>query len=126
MIVIDTSALMAIVLDAPEADRCEQALLRESDLAISAVTLSEALIVAGRRDRGGEMSALLDGLSLKVIPTSEAVARRVAETYSRWGKGNHPAHLNWGDCFSYVAARDHGCPLLYVGDDFAQTDLVSA
>jgi ribonuclease VapC len=115
MIVIDSSALMAIVLDEPEADRCGQALLSEPDLVISAVTLSEALIVAGRRDRGAEMSELLDGLPLDIIPASEAIARRVAETYSRWG-----------DCFSYVTARDRGCPLLYVGDDFARTDLVAA
>lgn len=126
MIVIDSSALMAIVLDEPEADRCGQALLSEPDLVISAVTLSEALIVAGRRDRGAEMSELLDGLPLDIIPASEAIARRVAETYSRWGKGRHPACLNWGDCFSYVTARDRGCPLLYVGDDFARTDLVAA
>jgi ribonuclease VapC len=114
------------VLDEPEADRCERALLGSLDLAISAVTLSEALIVAGRRDRGEEMAALLEGLALDIIPTSEAVARRVAQAYARWGKGQHRARLNWGDCFSYVTARDHDCPLLYVGDDFAHTDLVSA
>jgi ribonuclease VapC len=126
MIAVDTSALIAIVLDEPDADRCEQALLNEAELVISAVTLSEALIVAGRLDRSEEMSALLDGLPLDIIPASEAFARRVAAAYERWGKGRHPARLNWGDCFSYVAAWDRGCPLLYVGDDFTKTDLASA
>jgi ribonuclease VapC len=126
MIVVDTSALMAIVLNAPEADRCERILIGEPDLAISAVTLSEALIVAGRRGRSDAMAELLAGLALDIVPPSEAVARRVAAAYSRWGKGYHPAGLNWGDCFSYVAARDRECPLLYVGEDFARTDLSAA
>jgi ribonuclease VapC len=126
MIVVDTSALMAVILDEPEADRCERVLLSEPDLAISAVTLSEALIVAGRRGRSEAMAEFLDGLALDVIPASEAVARRVGLAYARWGKGNHPAHLNWGDCFSYVTARDNDCALLYVGDDFTRTDLIAA
>lgn len=117
---------MAIVLNESEADRCEQVLIREPDLTISAVTLSEALIVAGRRDHGDAMAELLGGLALNVVPASEAVARRVGVAYVRWGKGNHPARLNWGDCFSYVTARDHDCPLLYVGDDFVKTDLTAA
>ncbi len=126
MIVVDTSALMAIALDESQADRCEHVLLNEPNLAISAVTLSETLIVAGRRGVGKAMALLLEGLDLEVVPVSEAFARRVAETYARWGKGHHRAALNWGDCFSYVAARDRDCPLLYVGDDFAQTDLAAA
>jgi len=126
MIVVDTSALMAIVLDEPQADRCEAVLLSEVDVAISAATLSEALVVAGRRGVDEATGALIDGLALKVVSVSQAFARRVAETYSQWGKGCHPARLNWGDCFSYVTARDHDCPLLYVGDDFARTDLTAA
>lgn len=126
MIAVDTSALMAIVLDEPEADRCEHVLLNAPDLVISAVTLSEALVVAGRRGAAEEMTLLLDGLAPQIIPVSEAIARRVAEAYALWGKGRHPARLNWGDCFSYVTARDQGCALLYVGDDFSRTDLVAA
>lgn len=68
----------------------------------------------------------VDTSALMVVPVSEGVARRVAEAYALWGKGRHPARLNWGDCFSYVTARDHGCALLYVGDDFSRTDLVTA
>jgi len=126
MIAVDTSALMAIVLNEAEKPRCVAVLAVETDAAISAGTLSEALVVAGQRGVAEQMAALIDGLALTIVPVSEAFARRVAEAHARWGKGNHPARLNWGDCFSYVNARDHGCPLLYVGDDFAKTDLVAA
>jgi ribonuclease VapC len=60
---------------------------------------------------------------LTVTPVTAATARRVAEAYRLWGKGVHPAALNFGDCFSYVVARDHACPLLYFGEDFSKTDL---
>jgi ribonuclease VapC len=126
MIAVDTSALMAIVLREPAMQRCVAALSVDTEAMISAGTLSEALVVAGRRGVAEQMAALVEGLALTVVPVSEGVARGVAETYSRWGKGQHPARLNWGDCFSYVTARDQGCPLLYVGDDFARTDLASA
>jgi ribonuclease VapC len=126
MIAVDTSALMAIVLREPAMQRCVAALSVDTEAMISAGTLSEALVVAGRRGVAEQMAALVEGLALTVVPVSEGVARGVAETYSRWGKGRHPARLNWGDCFSYVTARDQGCPLLYVGDDFARTDLASA
>lgn len=126
MIAVDTSALMAIALDESEADRCEGVLLNQPDTLISAATLSEALVVASRRGVGEEMAILLHGLAPTIVPVSEGVARRVAEVHALWGKGRHPARLNWGDCFSYVTARDHGCPLLYVGDDFSQTDLLAA
>jgi hypothetical protein len=58
--------------------------------------------------------------------TSPAAARRVAAAYARWGKGNHRAALNVGDCFAYEVAKHHACPLLYVGRDFARTDVRSA
>uniref|UniRef100_B0T8G6 Ribonuclease VapC n=1 Tax=Caulobacter sp. (strain K31) TaxID=366602 RepID=B0T8G6_CAUSK len=126
MIAVDTSALMAIVLKEPAMPRCVAALAVDSEAMISAGTLSEALVVAGQRGVAEQMAALVEGLALTVVPVSEGVARRVAEVYALWGKGRHPARLNWGDCFSYVTARDHGCPLLFVGDDFARTDVASA
>jgi ribonuclease VapC len=126
MIAVDTSALMAIVLKEPAMPRCVAALAADTEAMISAGTLSETLVVAGQRGVTEQMTALVEGLALMVVPVSEGVARRVAEVYALWGKGRHPARLNWGDCFSYVTARDHGCGLLYVGDDFARTDLVAA
>ncbi|HMN81534.1 MAG TPA: type II toxin-antitoxin system VapC family toxin [Burkholderiaceae bacterium] len=123
MIAVDTSALMAIVLNEPQADACAAALESEDRLLISAGTVAEALIVAARRNVAEEMDRLIDGLSFEVVSVTPASARRVAAAYQRWGKGLHPAALNFGDCFAYEAAIEHGCRLLYVGEDFAKTDV---
>jgi ribonuclease VapC len=124
MIAVDTSALMAILLDEDSADACVAAIEAEDRLLISAGTLAEALIVAERRGVGAEMTALIDGLGFEITPLTPAAARRVAGAYGKWGKGVHPAALNFGDCFAYEVAKENGCPLLYVGNDFAKTDLV--
>ncbi|HEY1965769.1 MAG TPA: type II toxin-antitoxin system VapC family toxin [Acidobacteriaceae bacterium] len=126
MIAVDTSALMAILLNEPEADACEAALEASTRLIVSAGTVAEALIVAGRRNVGDEMSRLIDGLGFEIISVTPAAARRVYLAYARWGKGIHPAALNFGDCFAYETAKEYDCPLLYVGQDFSQTDLEPA
>ncbi|WP_186419775.1 type II toxin-antitoxin system VapC family toxin [Bosea sp. CS1GBMeth4] len=126
MIVVDTSALMAIVLDEPEAERCMIALADEPNLSISAVTVAEALIVAGRRGVRTEMADLLGGLGFAVEAADMSTAHGVAEAYRAWGKGLAPAGLNFGDCFAYQLARQQDCPLLFVGDDFSRTDIVAA
>jgi len=126
MIAVDTSALMAIVQREPGFETCMDALEAETEVLISAGTLAEALIVAARRNVAGEMSALVEGLGLAVVTVSESASRRIADAYSQWGKGVHPAGLNFGDCFAYAVAKEHACPLLYVGDDFTRTDLASA
>lgn len=126
MIAVDTSALMAIVLDEPEAEACIAVLDVEDRVLISAGTVAEALIVSARRNVGEQLSALIDGLGFEVVTVTLASARRVAQAYERWGKGVHPAGLNLGDCFSYEVAKEHGCRLLYVGDDFSKTDVEGA
>jgi ribonuclease VapC len=126
MIAVDTSALMAIVLAEAEADSCIAALGDETEVLVSAATVAEALIVAARRNVGREMSRLIEGLGLEIVSVTPASARRVATAYQRWGRGVHPAGLNFGDCFSYEVADERSCPLLYVGDDFSKTDLQSA
>jgi ribonuclease VapC len=126
MIAVDTSALMAIVLDEPQAASCIAALESESELVISAATVAEALIVAARRSVADEMTRLLSGLGFDVATVTIGSAQRVADAYARWGKGNNTAGLNFGDCFAYEVARERGCPLLYIGDDFAKTDIRSA
>ncbi len=123
MIAVDTSALMAIILDESQADACIAALEAADEILISAGTVAESLIVAARRGVGDEMKSLINDLGLNVIPLTQASAERIAQVYSRWGKGVHPAGLNLGDCFAYDAARQHGCALLFVGDDFAKTDI---
>lgn len=113
---------MAIVLNEPEADACGAA-LGDEDLLISAGTVAEALIVAGRRGVGEEMERLVDGLGFEIVSVTAASARRIEAAYARWGKGVHPAGLNFGDCFAYVLAQECDCPLLFVGRDFEQTDV---
>ncbi len=125
MIAVDTSALMAIVLDEPEASACAALLEAEEQLLISAGTVAEALIVAARRNVGEEMARLIDGLGFEVVSVTPLAARRIAEAYERWGKGIHPAALNFGDCFAYEVAKEQGCPLLHVGEDFRKTDVAS-
>jgi ribonuclease VapC len=126
MIAVDSSALFAILLDEAEAKVCAAALKSESTVLMSAGTLSETLVVATARRMRPAMIDLVDGLEIEVLPLTKASALRVAEAYERWGKGTHPANLNWGDCFAYSVAKEYGCPLLYVGKDFAKTDIKSA
>jgi ribonuclease VapC len=126
MIAVDTSALMAIALAETGADACIRILEAEPEIVISAGTVAEALIVAARRNVAEEMSRMIDGLGFEIVSVTPASARRIAAAYARWGRGAHPAGLNFGDCFSYEVAKEHSCPLLYVGDDFARTDLESA
>ena len=125
MIAVDTSALMAILLDKPETAACASALSTNDRVVVSAATVAEALIVAERRGLGREMTTLIDGLGLEVENVTLAAARRVAESYARWGKGANPAGLNFGDCFAYELAKTRDCPLLYVGKNFARTDVGS-
>jgi ribonuclease VapC len=125
VIVVDTSALIAIVLREPEAPRCIKALETETEILVSAGTIAEALIVAARRRVANEMASLLDGLAVEIVNVTPASARRVAQAYDRWGKGLHPAGLNFGDCFAYALAKEHSCPLLFIGEDFSKTDVES-
>jgi ribonuclease VapC len=126
VIAVDTSALMAIALDEPQAEACSTALESEDEVLISVGTVAEVLIVAFRRGVRPGVERLIDELGLEVVTLTPAAARRVAQAYERWGKGVQRAGLNFGDCFAYSLAKERGCPLLYVGDDFAKTDIPSA
>ena len=117
---------MAVLLGEPAGMACAAVLGSEIRLQISAGTLAEALIVAGNRGIGQEMAALVAEGGVEVVPVIAATAARVAEAYATWGKGNHPAGLNFGDCFAYVLAQETGSPLLYVGQDFVRTNVASA
>ena len=123
MIAVDTSALMAILLGESEASACANVLATNDRIVISAATVAEALIVAERRNLGVEMVKLVDGLGFEIVAVTLGVARRVADSYARWGKGLSPAGLNFGDCFAYEVSKARDCPLLYVGADFSRTDV---
>jgi ribonuclease VapC len=117
---------MAIALGEKEAEACMRVLETQTEFVISAGTVAEALIVAARRNVAEEMTRMIDGFGLEIVSVTTASARRVAAAYARWGRGAHPAGLNFGDCYSYEVAKERPCPLLYVGDDFSKTDLESA
>ena len=117
---------MAILLNEPEGDRCIAALETTDQLLISAGTLAEALIVADRRNRSTELDMLVDQLGFEIVNVTPKSAHGVGQAYKTWGKGIHPAGLNFGDCFAYELAKSRDCRLLYVGNDFAQTDIKSA
>jgi ribonuclease VapC len=125
MIAVDTSALMAIVLDEPQSDACIEALLSDENVLISAGTVAESLIVAARRNVGEELASLIDKFGFEIVTVTPASARRIGRAYEDWGKGMHRAGLNFGDCFAYSVAKENGCRLLYVGDDFSKTDIES-
>ncbi|MDX5351423.1 MAG: type II toxin-antitoxin system VapC family toxin [Paracoccaceae bacterium] len=126
MIAVDTSALMAILLQEPGWDDLVRAVETAEGLCISAGTLAEAMIVAERRSIAAEMAQLIEGLGIEVVALGGSGALAVAAAYRAWGKGVHPAGLNFGDCFAYALASERSCPLLFVGEDFRQTDLRAA
>ncbi len=126
MIVVDTSALMAILAAEPQEAVCLAVLQSAEQVLISAATVAEALVVAARRNIIDDMLNLIETLPLRIVEVTPEGARRVGRIYAKWGKGLHPAGLNFGDCFAYDVAREHSCPLLFVGNDFAKTDIESA
>jgi len=126
MMVVDTSAVVAIARKEPQAQACMDAMIQADVLLMSAGTLTELLIVALRRNFEQDVKKLISDLDFEIVPVTEASAQRAAQAYQQWGKGIHPAGLNYGDCFAYALASERHCPLLYVGDDFRQTDVLSA
>lgn len=127
--IVDTSALIAILEEEPEAPALRRALALGGGR-ISAPTLLEAAIVArGKAGPGGtrRLDALVREARLEVVAFDEEQARAAADAHAVYGRGSgHPARLNLGDCFAYSLAYLTGEPLLFVGDDFARTDIRSA
>jgi ribonuclease VapC len=127
--VIDTSALIAVMTSEPDAERYESAIDRDSRRLMSVASLLEAAIVLENRfgqDGSRELDELLRRLPIEVVSVDGDQlewARYAARTY---GRGRHPAALNFGDCFSYALARTTGERLLYKGSDFSRTDVRSA
>jgi ribonuclease VapC len=127
--VVDTSALVAVLEDEPEAPRLVAALDAADDIRVSAATVVETGIVieARRGELGGrEFDLLLQRLQADVVSVTADHAALARDAYRRFGKGRHPAGLNFGDCFAYALAAALGEPLLFVGQDFASSDIVVA
>ena len=124
--VVDTSALAAILLQESDGPRFAKVLSTAGNRRLSAGSYTEFQIVAFRRMRhGGHELArdMIDEFRIDIMPVTSAQADLAAEAYARYGKGRHPAALNFGDCFAYALARSLDAPLLYKGTDFARTDL---
>lgn len=126
MIAVDTSALLAIILSESEAPACVRALAGEEERLVSAGTFAELLIVSAGRNIREEAETFIAEGGFSISPVTVAGCHRIADAYQTWGKGFHRAKLNLGDCFAYALAKERDCPLLYVGNDFAKTDVKSA
>lgn len=127
--VIDTSALIAILLNEAAASRLLTVLELSASSGLSTASLVEAgIVMHGRLGTEGErrLDRLLFRLGVEIVPVSREHAEIAREAFRRFGKGRHPAGLNFGDCFAYALARALGEPLLFVGDDFSRTDVATA
>ncbi len=128
--IIDTSAVIAILQNEPETQRFLHAISEDNDCRVSAATyLEAAIVVDGVRNPvlSRRLDELIQSADIKIEPLTEIQARIARDAYRDFGKGSgHPAQLNFGDCFAYALARDRGEPLLFKGNDFSQTDVRSA
>ncbi len=128
--VIDTSALLAILLSEPEARAITEAIAAADRRLVGAPTLVEATaVMLARKGREGviALDALLSRLGIEVVPMSTDAAEFARESYGRYGKGvGSPGVLNYGDVLSYGVARSEDEPLLFTGADFSRTDIASA
>lgn len=124
--VIDTSALVAIMTREPTADRLVTAVDADRTRLVSAATVVEAsLVLLGRYGEAGDthLDRLLRGIGAEVVPVGEEHVVLARDAALRFGRSRHPAALNFGDCFSYALAVARDEPLLFVGDDFSKTDV---
>jgi ribonuclease VapC len=128
-LIIDTSAIVAILRDEPEAKDCALAIERNPIRRVSAANFLEtALVIDGSRDpiASRRYDDLVKEARIAMEPVPEAQARIAREAYRDFGKGSgHPAKLNFGDCFAYALAKVTDEPLLYKGDDFSHTDIIA-
>ena len=126
MMIADTSALMAVLMDEPEGASLHNAMVRDGTVLVSTGTAVELMIVALGKDDAVYQSAvqLLGKSFIRLTPLDETQMRAAVKAYQRFGKGRHPASLNFGDTFAYALATTRRLPLLFKGDDFVQTDIV--
>lgn len=124
--IVDSSALLALIFREPTADHVIASMSEAEFIAIGAPTLVETGIVLAARLGASSraiLSRLIEDLDLAVVPFSAEHGREAREAFLRYGRGRHPAALNYGDCLTYAVAKVAGQPLLFVGGDFRQTDL---
>jgi ribonuclease VapC len=127
--IVDTSAIVAILFNEADARNYAQAIARADSCRVSAATFVETAIVveSQTKDSGSrQLDAFFRRAGITIEPVTEEHAHLARQAFTDYGKGRHPAGLNYGDCFSYALAKATGEPLLFKGKDFAKTDLVAA
>jgi ribonuclease VapC len=128
-VILDTSAILAIVFNEPEHEGYLRKIGAARSLGVGAPTLAESAIVLGARlgeDGPRHLAAIVQRSAAVVISFDPPHWRAAADAWLRFGRGRHPAALNFGDCLAYATARLAGEPLLCKGNDFSKTDLVLA
>lgn len=127
--VVDSSALVAIVLEEPDADLFARTIKRAEDPLLSTVSFVEsAMVLFGRLGEAGlqQLDRFVVESDLFCVTVDLRQAQAAREAWRKFGKGNSPARLNFGDCFSYALARTFDRPLLFKGGDFLRTDVAVA
>ena len=127
--IVDSSALVAILLKEPEALRLTTAIAKSSVCRLpSSCFLEASMILLGRRDEDGarDLDIYVSRSRMNIAPFTESQARLARTAFERSGKGRHPAKLNFGDCMAYALAKETGEELLFKGTDFALTDIAVA
>ena len=127
--VVDSSAVIAILRKESGWERLQETLL-DAEIAVmsAAVVVETSIVIEAAAGNAGirELDALLDAAGIEIVPFQPAHVALAREGLRRFGKGRHPAKLNFGDCLSYALARQRAEPLLFTGDDFSRTDIMSA
>jgi ribonuclease VapC len=124
--VLDTSSILAILLGEPEANKFAELISSDQKRLLSAGTALELMIVieARKSEAGGrELDLFLHRAKIDIVPFDSEQAEIARQAWRIYGKSNHPAGLNFGDCFAYALSKISGEPLLFKGNDFNQTDL---
>lgn len=127
--IVDRLAILALLFAEPDAEVFALAISEAASCKISAANFVEVAVVveAQAKDSGSrQLDAFLRRAGIEIRPVTEDQAHLARQAYSDFGKGRHPAGLNFGDCFSYALAKATGEPLLFKGNDFSRTDVVSA
>jgi ribonuclease VapC len=127
--IVDSSAMVAMLLEEPEGHLVDVAIAKSAVCRMSAVGLLEvSMILQSRRgsDAIRDLDLLILRLRIEIVPFTESQARLAREAFKRFGKGRHPAGLNFGDCMAYALAKETGEELLFLGSDFSKTDIVAA
>ena len=127
--IVDTSAVLAVLFGEPDARRYEKAIAEAWPRRMSAVGLLEAAMVVESRGgiaAGYELDMFLKGAEVELVSVTAEQAQAARRAWRRFGKGNHPAGLNFGDCFAYALAETNNEPLLFKGEDFTRTDIEAA